>query len=81
MSSEDRERLGSGKGAIALETDNGYTIPLIHRKVGTKHVYTSPAVPQLHVSHADQKTAREAVQSALEMFDRMALRRQSVGDR
>lgn len=46
-------------------------IELIHRVVGTKHVYTSPDVPQLHVSHSDRQIALNAVQSALDMFSRM----------
>lgn len=46
-------------------------IQLVHRVVGSKHVFTSPDVPELHVSHADRETALDAVQSALDMFARM----------
>ncbi len=49
-------------------------IKLEHRVVGTKHVYTSPDIPQLHVSHADKETALKAVQSALKMFEAMERR-------
>ncbi len=35
------------------------TVRLVHRVVGAKHVFTSPDVPELHVSHADYETARE----------------------
>ena len=38
-------------------------------------MYTSPDVPSLHVSHADQETALAAVESALEMIARMEARR------
>lgn len=46
-------------------------IKLVHRVVGTKHVYTSPDVPELHVSHRDQATARESVQPALDALQRV----------
>jgi hypothetical protein len=46
-------------------------IQLVHRIVGSKHVFTSPDVPGLHVSHGDRQTALDAVQSALDMFARM----------
>jgi hypothetical protein len=53
---------------MSLKVEN---IKLVHRVVGTKHVFTSPDVPQLHVSHADRQTAFNAIQSALDMFARM----------
>lgn len=56
---------------MAISRDD---IRLVHRVVGTKHVYTSPDVPELHVSHADQNRAFNAVQSALDMVDRMKRR-------
>jgi hypothetical protein len=46
-------------------------VRLVHRIVGTKHVFTSPDVPELHVSHADYETARASVQPAIEMVARM----------
>lgn len=49
-------------------------IKLEHRVVGTKHVFTSPDVPHLHVSHANKQTAFEAIQSALDMFEAMERR-------
>ena len=53
---------------MSLKAEN---IELVHRVVGSKHVFTSPDVPQLHVSHADYQTAYDAIQSALDMFARM----------
>jgi hypothetical protein len=41
-------------------------IELVHRVVGTKHVFTSPQVPELHVSHADRQTAFDCIQPALD---------------
>jgi hypothetical protein len=46
-------------------------IRIVHRKVGSKHVFTSPDVPELHVSHADEETALESIQSALDMIEHM----------
>lgn len=46
-------------------------IRLVHREVGTKHVYTSPDVPGLHVSHADREKAFNAIQGTLDMLERM----------
>ena len=51
---------------MAIRVDD---IRLVHRVVGTKHVFTSPDVPELHVSHADEKVARDAVQGALDALD------------
>jgi hypothetical protein len=53
-------------------------IKLVHRVIGTKHVYTSPDVPALHVSHADQATALSGVQSALDMLSNMEVRRGTI---
>jgi len=47
------------------------TVRLVHRVVGTKHVFTSPDVPELHVSHADYERARASVEPAIEMVARM----------
>jgi hypothetical protein len=52
-------------------------IKLVHRVIGTKHVFTSPDVPQLHVSHANEATARESVQPALEALGRVEERLQA----
>jgi hypothetical protein len=41
------------------------------RKVGTKHVCTSPDVKGLFVAHADAGCARSSVESALAMLERM----------
>lgn len=49
-------------------------IRLIHRVVGTKHVYTSPDVPELHVSHADKATAYKSVGPAIQMLKDMKAR-------
>ena len=49
-------------------------IKLVHRVVGAKHVFTSPDVPELHISHADQKTAFESVQPALDLLEQMKRR-------
>ena len=46
-------------------------IELVHRKVGTKHVFTSPDVPELHISHADEETARASIQPALDLLEQM----------
>ncbi len=54
--------------AMALRVED---INLTHRVVGTKHVFTSPDVPGLHVSHSDKQIAYDAIQSALDMFARM----------
>ncbi len=56
---------------MLFRTEN---IRLKHRVVGTKHVFTSPDVPELHVSHADRDKAYESIQSALDMFARMKAR-------
>lgn len=50
-------------------------IKLVHRVVGTKHVYTSPDVPELHISHADQQTALESIQPALDLLEQMKERK------
>jgi hypothetical protein len=57
----------SKRGANMRKDD----IRIVHRVVGTKHVFTSPDVPGLHVSDADKDTAEGAIQSALDMLDRM----------
>lgn len=44
-------------------------IRLVHRKVGTKHVFTSPDVPELHISHADEAVARANLQPALDALE------------
>lgn len=53
-------------------------IELVHRVVGTKHVITSPDVPELHVSHADEAIVRADLQPALDAIvrtkDRIAAR-------
>jgi hypothetical protein len=49
-------------------------IELRHRVVGTKHVFTSPDVPELHVSHADKATAYADIQPALDAIERMKRR-------
>jgi hypothetical protein len=49
-------------------------IRLVHRVVGTKHVFTSPDVPELHISHADKQMAFENVQPALDLLDEMKQR-------
>jgi hypothetical protein len=46
-------------------------IRLEHRVIGTKHVFTSPDVPELHISHADEATARADIQPALDALDRI----------
>jgi hypothetical protein len=49
-------------------------IRLVHRVVGTKHVFTSPDVPELHISHADEATALADIQPALDALDRIKSR-------
>ena len=49
-------------------------IALVHRVVGTKHVYTSPDVPELHVSHAEKEVAYASIQSALDLLEKMKAR-------
>jgi hypothetical protein len=49
-------------------------IRLEHRVIGTKHVFTSPDVPELHISHADEATARADIQPALDALDRIKQR-------
>jgi hypothetical protein len=49
-------------------------IRLVCRKIGTKHVVTSPDVPELHLSHADEGVALADVQPALDALDRMRIR-------
>ena len=49
-------------------------IRLVHRFVGTKHVFTSPDVPELHISHADEATARANLQPALDTLARVKRR-------
>jgi len=56
-------------------------IRIAHRVVGTKHVFTSPDVPGLHVSHADKQVAEDAIQPTLDMIDAMQRRIQSRCDR
>lgn len=46
-------------------------IQLVHRIIAGQHVLTSPDVLELHVSHADERVARNSVQSALDMLSRM----------
>ena len=49
-------------------------IELVHRVVGTKHVFTSPNVPELYVAHADEEVARNCVQSALDSIAQVKAR-------
>ncbi len=49
-------------------------IQLVHRVVGTKHVFTSPDVPELHISHAEEEVARANVQPALDLLEHMKSR-------
>ncbi len=49
-------------------------IRLVHRVVGTKHVFTSPDVPELHISHADERVAYQNIQPALDLLDQMKQR-------
>lgn len=44
---------------------------IVHRVVGSKHVFTSPDVPELHVSHVDEHVARADIQPALDALERM----------
>jgi hypothetical protein len=46
-------------------------IRIVHRVVGSKHVFTSPDVPELHVSHADKDVAFADLQPALDAIGRM----------
>lgn len=46
-------------------------IRIEHRFIGTKHVFTSPDVKGLFVVHSDKERARNNIQSALDMLDRM----------
>ncbi len=48
---------------MGLRVEN---IRLVHRVVGTKHVFTSPDVPELHISHADKDVAYASLQPALD---------------
>ena len=47
------------------------SIRLIEQKIGAKWVITSPDVPELHISHADLKTAQDSVTPALELLQQM----------
>ena len=49
-------------------------IRIEHRVVGTKHVFTSPDVPELHISHSDEETARADIQPALDALERIKQR-------
>ncbi len=49
-------------------------IHLDHRVIGGKHVFTSPDVPELHISHADEATARADIQPALDALARTKAR-------
>ena len=49
-------------------------IRLVHRVVGRKHVITSPDVPELHVSHADEAIALANVQPALNVLGQIKAR-------
>ncbi len=49
-------------------------ITLVHRVVGTKHVLTSPDVPELHISHEREEVARANVQPALDLLAQMKAR-------
>lgn len=53
---------------MSIKVEN---ITIVHRVVGKKHVVTSPDVPELHVSHFDEVTARETVQPALDALARV----------
>jgi hypothetical protein len=46
-------------------------IRLVHRVIGTKHAFTSPDVPELHISHADMEVARANLQPALDALERV----------
>lgn len=48
---------------------------LVHRIMNGHHVFTSPDVPGLLVSHVDEMTARNAVPSAIKMLNDMRERR------
>jgi hypothetical protein len=52
-------------------------IRLVHRLVGTKHVLTSPDVPELHISHEREEVARANVQPALDLLAQMKARVQA----
>lgn len=45
-----------------------HDIRLAHRVIGSKHVFTSPDVPELHVSHEDRAVALSNVQPALDVL-------------
>ena len=49
-------------------------IQLVHRIVGSKHVFTSPDVPELNVAHADEAIAMTNIQSAIELVERTRAR-------
>ena len=49
-------------------------IELVHRVVGTKHVFTSPDVPELHISHADRQAAYDSIQPALDLLEQVKQR-------
>ncbi|KAB0264956.1 hypothetical protein [Microvirga brassicacearum] len=46
-------------------------IRIVHRIVGTKHVFTSPDVPELHISHADEAIAYSNIQPALDVLEQV----------
>ncbi len=52
-------------------------IRLEHRVVGAKHVFSSPDVPELHISHADEVVARADIRPALDALGRMKQRIQA----
>ncbi|MFJ7441449.1 hypothetical protein ACIQW5_27915 [Methylorubrum thiocyanatum] len=49
-------------------------IEITYRIVGSKHVFTSPDVPALHVSHADKNVAYADIQPALDALERIEAR-------
>lgn len=49
-------------------------IEIVHRVIGDKHVITSPDVPELHVSHADEAVAFADVQPVLDAIERVKQR-------
>jgi hypothetical protein len=54
--------------AVAIRVED---FRLAHRVIGTKHVFTSPDVPELHISYADKEVARANLQPALYALERV----------
>lgn len=47
---------------------------ITHERLANGHLFTSPDLPELHVFHVDEATARAAIPDAVAMIERMKAR-------